>query len=88
LEQLGALALNQRECLTSILNQVGVTFSIGAPLTTELSFLRIIEFHWDFNVGGELALGNLVLHNCQLRRSLQLRFILFSGNKNRKAQKI
>jgi hypothetical protein len=61
MKQLGALALNQRECLSSMLDHIGIALSIGEPLITELSFLRVIEFHWDFNVGGELALGNLVL---------------------------
>jgi hypothetical protein len=54
------------------LNHVGIMFPIGVPLITELRFHIIIEFHWDFNVGGKLALGNLVLQNCQLRQSFQI----------------
>jgi hypothetical protein len=52
LKQLGALDLNQQEYLSLMLYQIRIAFSIGAPLITELSFLRVIEFHWDFNVGG------------------------------------
>jgi hypothetical protein len=40
LKQLGALALNQQELLSSLLDQIGIMFLIGAPLVTELSFLK------------------------------------------------
>jgi hypothetical protein len=48
LEQLGALALNQRELLSSMLGQIGVAFPKGAPFITVLHLLRVIEFHCDF----------------------------------------
>jgi hypothetical protein len=44
-----------------MLDQVGVVLSEGAPLIAALSFLRVIELHWDLYIGGEFALGNLVL---------------------------
>jgi hypothetical protein len=44
-----------------MLNEVGATLSKGAAIIAELRFLRIIEFHWNFDVGDKLALGNLVL---------------------------
>jgi hypothetical protein len=44
-----------------MLNQVGVTFSDGAPIITELITLTIIELHWNLDVGGKFTLGNLVL---------------------------
>jgi hypothetical protein len=36
-----------------MLDQVGIAFSEGAPITAELSFLRVS--------GGKFALGNLIL---------------------------
>jgi hypothetical protein len=55
-----------------MLNQVGVTLSEGAPIITEMSFLRVIEFHWNLDVGEKFALDNLVLLNCKLHRSVQI----------------
>jgi hypothetical protein len=47
-EQMGALALNQRECLSLILDQIGIAFPKGAPFVTELRLLRVVEFNCDF----------------------------------------
>jgi hypothetical protein len=44
-----------------MLDQVGVAFSEGAPIIAELSFLRVIELHWNLDIGSGFALGNLVL---------------------------
>jgi hypothetical protein len=44
-----------------MLDQVGVVFSEGAPIIAELSFLRVSELDWNLDIGGKLALGNLVL---------------------------
>jgi hypothetical protein len=44
-----------------MLDQVGVAFSEGAPIITELIFLIVIELHWNLDIGGEFALGNLVM---------------------------
>jgi hypothetical protein len=44
-----------------MLDQVGIALSEGAPIITELSFLRVSEYNWDLDTGCKLALGNLVL---------------------------
>jgi hypothetical protein len=44
-----------------MIDQVGVVLSVGAPIIAELSFLRVIDLHWNLDIGGKFALGNLVL---------------------------
>jgi hypothetical protein len=44
-----------------MLDQVRVAFSEGASIIAELSFLRVSELHWNLDIGGKFALGNLVL---------------------------
>jgi hypothetical protein len=44
-----------------MLDQVGISFSDGAPVIAELSLIRVSEIYLDLNVGGELSLINLVL---------------------------
>jgi hypothetical protein len=44
-----------------MLDQVGVAFSEGAPIIAEMSFLRVIEFHWNLDIGGKFGLGNFFL---------------------------
>jgi hypothetical protein len=55
-----------------MLDQVDVAFLKVAPIIAELSFLRVIELHWNLDIGGEFALDNLVLYNCKLHRSVQI----------------
>jgi hypothetical protein len=42
-------------------DQVGIAFSEGVSIITELSFLRVSKLHWNLNIGGKLALGNFLL---------------------------
>jgi hypothetical protein len=44
-----------------MLDQVGIAFSEGVPIISELIFLRVSEYNWDLDTGDKLALVNLVL---------------------------
>jgi hypothetical protein len=62
-----------------VLDQVGIVFLEGAPIITELSFLRVSEYNWDLETGCKFALGNLVLYNVKLHWSVHVCSCLHCG---------
>jgi hypothetical protein len=44
-----------------MLDQVGIAFSEGATIISEMIFYRVSEYNWDLDNGGKLALVNLAL---------------------------
>jgi hypothetical protein len=42
-------------------DQVVIALSEGAPIISELIFLRVNEYNWDLHTVGKFDLGNLIL---------------------------
>ena len=64
LYQLCVLSKNQLEPLSSMLFQISISLSVGAPLIAELSLLLVSHNNENVHIHFVVTLCNLVLQNC------------------------